>query len=324
MQKDKSVFARLVALILLFPWGVVAILACGSGGGDEEVVPLPVLDCPEGFIEAPSRGIACLHCNHPHAQGQANILTDTIVNACIRNVSWNVLVSGTFGYDEAFMMRQVDKLTTNRHLSLTLYLLNGPGQRRYKSKIFDGFGEKISPEDFRNRIQWDETFRDSYRNHVAQFVPLIDYAIAHGATVNIVPQLEDNMSDNAFMALEKLTQQVLAGKPVRWGRNPCPSCYDGNQAWIPPGNFEEEHTDKPHFNVRSGIVTNDGDDVGANYTALNPVRDRAAQLGNEFIVWTAKYQGVGVDGKLIDPDIREYSVPSSSEIMSLVKSIRGE
>lgn len=247
-----------------------------------------------------------------------------MTEACIRNVSWNTLVSGTFGYDEAFMVHQIEKLSANRHLSLTLFILNGPGQRRYKSQVFDGFGEKMSPEDFRKRIQWDEAFRDSYRNHVAKFSHLIDLAVAHGVTVNVIPQLEDNMTDAAFSALLKLTQEVLVGKPVRYGRNPCPSCYPGSQGWIPPGVFEEEHTDKPFFNVSNGIVTNDGDDVDGDYDSLKGVRNRAGERGNEFIVWTAKFQGIGQDGKLIDPDTRNYSVPSPLEISEIKELIRGE
>lgn len=315
---------RLAAALFLFPWSLILVVACGGGGGGEDIPPPPVVtECPDGFLDKPSRGVACLHCNHPNAQAQADILSSIVVDSCLRNVSMNYLVSGTFGFDEAFMEAQVAKLSHNRHLSLTLYLLNGPGQRRWKSGLFDGFGEKIKPEEFRNRIQWDESFRDAYRNHVSSLAPLIDFSLAHGATVNIIPMLEDNLNDSAFTAVKKLTQEVLAGKPVRYGRNPCPSCYPGNTDWIPGDCFEEEHTDKPYFNVSGGIVTNDGDDVGGDYRSLAPVRDRAAALGNEFIVWTQKYQGVLPGGTLIDPDKRNYSAPEQSEILEIQSLIKG-
>ena len=282
------------------------------------------LSCKAALLVTSPRGIACLHCNQTEAALQASTLTDILVKACIQRVAINFLVDGTFGFSPEFMKAQIEKLTSGgRELYLTFYLTNGPGQRRYREGVFRGFGTDISPELFRDRIQSDSEFQGQYQVLVTRLIPLISFAVDRSAKVSLVPMLEDNLSDAAFAKLLTLTKSVVPPTlNVRYGRSPCSSCYPGNDDGAPADTFVEQHTaSAKQVRVRNGIVTNDGVEV-AEYSALGGVLRRAGKLGNQFIIWSGKFQGVAADGILRDPAKRDYPMPDPQDEQEIVRLLR--
>ncbi len=292
------------------------------------------------LLLGPPRGLACLHCLHPKAQGQAEIISSILLRSCLKNVALNYLVDGTFSFDEGFLLEQIRYLSDEgRNLSLVFYLGNGPAQRRYSSTRINGFGAKISPEEFRGRIHSDPGLQAQYQRLVSRLVPVIRYARQNRARVYLVPMLEDNLDDSSFEKLFELTLDVLGpDSQAAVVRNPCGYvCYDGNSIGLPDGVGDEAHIMVPPINSESVIVTNDGRDYRSpakgdpgsaviNLADLSMLRDAAAQKGIVFILWDAARQGLPEDYERTQfalPQDRTYKIPSTAEQEELISFLRG-
>lgn len=286
--------------------------------------------------EAP-RGLACLHCTQAEAQAQAQTIRSVLLESCLRSIAINYLVDGTFSFDHQFLINEITELTKDgRKLFVTFYLANGPAQRRYDITQIDSFGTQISPKEFRNRIQHDQVLQGEYQRIVDRLVPVLRYANQRGASVSVIPVLEDNLDDEAFETMLELTLDVIPPSVfVNLGRNPCPGCYDGNTAGIPSGVFEDLHTDWPAIGIQGGLVTNDGRDYsspasghhsGAETTLadLEAVRDIAGNGDNAFILWSAKRQGLASGNSAHPiPATRYYAPKSPAEREELIEFLRG-
>lgn len=310
--------------------GLLALVACGGG---EEQPPAQPIDpwCPDGLIDLPPRGVACLSCLHPNARASAQaIIEKVLLPSCLARPVLTYLVDGTFGSDVGAIASDIAKLAVGGRCPVVdLHITNGPGQRRWRSKLFDGFGTNISPEEYRRRIQDDPEFREQYQLLAARLLPLIeDFPDVQW---RIVPMLEDNLSDDAFIAQYGLTVAALP-VGVAIGRNPCTSCYDGNEGWIPPFVYEERHIDHPHYSFRYGTVTNDGDPVSGDYCSLQPMCNRATTLYDPTepgtyvacVLWCAECQGIEPGRDLRDPDERTYEIPTEEEATAMRLTLRGE
>lgn len=326
---------RLELLFSITAIMLMAFISCGKGGGEN--LP-PIVDEPkdpycQALIPTPERGVACLQCNHSRARAQALILSDTLLKSCHSAPSINYLIDGSFGYDPVFMAGEIDKLASGgRHPTIMFYLYNGASQRKYKSTEVPGFATTMEPGEFRHKIQHDGKLRDSYRAMVRARLPLFEHAHNAGARVILVIGLEDNLDDRAFNSMLQMTRDVVIPLPVEYARNPCKSCYDGNQGGIPDGVLEERHTPGIAHN-EGGIVTNDGDcfrfdseQPGDNERTLDDLResrDRAAQIGATHVLWTAKYQGLwcrdNKPGGTVSPDDRNYAIPTEAEQKEIIR-----
>lgn len=291
------------------------------------------------LIEGPPRGLACLHCNQPEARGQAKILSLLLRRSCLRNIAINYLVDGTFSFDEAFLFEEVEKLTANgRRLFLYFYITNGPSQRSWESTPINAFGVRMSPGEFRYRIQTDPQMQFEYQALTNRLIPVIRYALSRGAVVFLIPALEDNLSNTAFEAMLELALDVVPPDlPVAFGRNPCPNCFSGNEGGVPDGLFLDVHHSSPFISSRDGLVTNDGTDYlyvpngGGNGVLtlddLKPIRDSSARTNNVFILWNAKRQGfpgIGDDDRTVKhPSERTYQIPSFAEREAIIEFLRG-
>lgn len=277
------------------------------------------------LIDTAPRGLACLQCNHPNAHYQADVIADIMLHSCLKNLAINYLVDGTFDYDETFMRYHLDKLAVGgRQVFANFYLFNGPAQRRYASTPVTALAAKISPEEFRKRLLSDAAFQNEVVAHVRRYEPLFRYAAQKGISVSVVPMLEDNLSDESFQALLQLVMQGLPGDvSFAIGRNPCPTCYNGNEKTVTPPLFTELHTRLPDFSINNALITNDGYDP-ANVSEMRPVRAQAETLGDMFILWGAARQGLW-DGATVNtnPDERFYVVPSAAERKALTEFLRG-
>jgi hypothetical protein len=273
----------------------------------------------------------------PEARTQANVLTTILHRSCLKNVALNYLVDGTFDFDDRLLANHIDLLTeNNRRLFLYFYMTNGPAQRRGDDGSYKTFGNDVSPKRFRTLIQYDPEVREEYKALVDRLAPSILYAQSRGAVVSIIPMLEDNLNDEAFEAMVDLTLEALPlNAYVSIGRNPCPSCEDGNSYGVPDGVFLEVHTASPYINLSDVVITNDGytyadsDSVTPNSLTLGEMallRDRAVDLNSVFILWNAKRQGLDTEfsgGILPEPAQRDYPIPSITERRELLDFLQG-
>lgn len=246
-----------------------------------------------------------------------------------------MLVDGTFGTNRDFMGELV-RISSEygARLHLYLYLGNGPWQRRSSGLPQRGFGTGITPESFRRRIISDEGLRTNFKQIVKFNEPLIDYATSIGNVVYVLPMLEDNLDSTAAREMERLvTETLLPYLSYAVGRNPCPGCYAGNDASIPPGIFMDQHVRSGvNSNYRDGLVTNDGTDL--NFTefsnsdteiSLSQLKNLIAQskaTNNTFVIWNREYQGVSQNLSLSDPDTRDYHEVSSNERQVLLEILK--
>lgn len=280
-------------------------------------------------------GISCLHCAHPKAQVQAIQIAEILRDSCRENIAMTMLVDGTFGTNRDFMGELVRIASEyGARLHLYLYLANGPWQRRTSGLPQRGFGTGIKPENFRKRIVTDEALRNTYRNIIKFNEPLVSYATSIGNVAYILPMLEDNLDFQAARAMENLvTTTLLPSLSYAVGRNPCPGCYTGNDASIPPGIFIDQHTGSsinPIF--KDGLITNDGVDMNFNEVtnseteiSLSQIKNLIAQskaTNNTFVIWNREYQGVSPDLGLNDPDLRDYHEVSLDERGKLLEILK--
>ena len=302
----RAIFYQIIWLI------VFGLLAVSAAEGE----------CPT-LLELPAaRGVACLHCLQPEARAQAETLSDILAETCLKKVAINYIVDGSFGWDEAFLKTQIDKLTTGgRELYLIFYTDNGPWRRRWKRKLGPVAVNHIEPTTYRFLLLFDPTIRDSYRAVVDRVVPIMGYAGSLGAHLHL-STLEDNFDDLSFQEWFNLTgERVPPWLPVSYGRSPCRGCYPLNTATVPAGFYHEVHSDRRVRGLSWGIVTNDGDGH-SNPDALRSAMISATAGYNIFILWTEKYQGVGKGGALIHPADRRYPIPTAKERAAIIQLLR--
>ena len=176
-----------------------------SSTASEEIETRPATRCASK-IPGPPLGVACLHCAAPGARIQAQRLAELMASSCRENLATTMLVDGTFGEDRDFLGELVRIMSQHgSRVHLYLYLGNGPWQRRYRTVPNKGFGSKISPEEFRGRIQSDSSLQESYRERLRWLEPLIGYAQSLGAIVYLLPMLEDNLE---YLSMFKSAHQL--------------------------------------------------------------------------------------------------------------------
>lgn len=290
--------------------------------------------------DAPTRGIACLHCLQPEAKAQGDALAQLLASTCLKNVAIDYLVDGSFSDNLDPIFRHVELLSSGgRHLLLHLYLMNGPAQRRHDTDPGKGFGANIAPADFRERIISDPQLRAEFQSRVTRLIPLLRYAASRDVLISIVPMLEDNLTEESFVALSQLVLDTLpADIPVALGRNPC-GCSAGSDRRTPTGYFRESHDVNAAQRVHGGLVTNDGvidaldlPDVSVrralSLSDLQSARDNAAAERDVFILWGATRQGLypNGSGSLVrqPPAARNYAIPEGQQRDRIIQFLRGE
>lgn len=290
-------------------------------------------DPAESLLELPPRGLSLIHAFAEKAEQQVRELADVLFNARIKNVAINVLCDSSFGGNFHIVEEVIEKLNSRgRKCYLLLYLTNGPSQRKYTTTSIDGFGTKISPEEFRDRIQSDASFQVRYRAIAAQAASLALLNMQHGGVSRIVPQLEDNQTDTSFGAMWSLLRGIVPAE-IQLGRNPCKQCWPGNGEEIPEAFFKEEHVHGAALPQQAaGVVSNDGMTFylpgqstqyqpQAELSQLSPALLKAGSLGSWFILWNAKFQGLpGVQTPAADQ--RNYAMPTQAEKESIISFLR--
>jgi len=289
----------------------------------------------EQLIDLPPRGLALLHACQPEARKQIEELSDIVVASRVRRPALNILCSGDFGWDPGYLATLVEKYSQGGRIAhVVFYLANGRAARHWKGQLLDGFGSRIAPETFRRQILDDPLFRQSFQDLAARLAPLLDRIAIAGGQAGIVPQLEDNQSDRSFAAMVDLIKKALPpAMAIRLGRNPCVSCYPGNEGRVPGGCFLEEHhhAASTDFTVADGVISNDGCTYAfpGEQPAFLPwlpladlagVQRHTGDMGSIFLLWNARYQGLR--RKPEPPDRRDYVVPTAAERQILIDFLR--
>lgn len=297
--------------------------SCRTDSPEPPPPPPPPSECPV-LLDTPPIGMSTLHCNQNEARPQCEQIVEVVRKSCVKRPVLNYLVNGTFGRNPLHMQHDINELTKDgRELTLILYMTNGPGQRRCRGTQDPSIDVKMCPDDFRYNVRTNGSFREKLRDIAREYQSVIDFAKQKGARVIIIPGLEDNLNATSFTSLYELYRSVF-GNELSYCRNPCRSCYGGNDGHIPSGLCEEKHASNANaFSITNGIVSNDGktflfpgEDTGypraVAISELRSARNKAGQTGNAFILWKAEMQGLR-GGQLPPPAGRRYQVPSESE-----------
>lgn len=291
-------------------------------------------ECKTFFNTVP-QGVMCLHCMHRKANGGVSALTDSLVNACIKNIAIGFLTDGSFGFDKSVIESEVIKLSQEgRKVFLHLYIVNGPGQRRWKLGAFKSFAI-MNPVEFRGEIRRNIKLRREYAEQVKRLIPVISLTVSLGGVVYLAPALEDNLDDASFKTISNLTLRALPKTlPFTLVRNPCSDCYGGNTTGLPNGVIREHHTSKFDFSLQDGVISNDGkyfvfpngtSSSGSGSSAmpsytfsdLRNVRDRARRQNDIFLLWIGKYQGSRLGMELQPVNQRNFEFPSAYEVREI-------
>lgn len=283
--------------------------------------------CSE-YVGANPRGFSGMHCMSTGAQKQCDLLTDLLLRSCVKHPAKTYLVDGSFGWDLAWLMRDVEALALQaRDPELVFYIGNGASARKDGSPV-PHLGRGLSVSEFRDAIQYDPGLRAQYSALIQRLIPVLYRARELGGTVRLIPFLEDNFTDKAFKAALDLTRAALPDdlKDIKLGRNPCPNCAPGNSNNIPSGLFRDLHTDNGNFHNPGGLVVDDGFILSAQQKA--PIFKAASEQNAIAIDWSAGRQGCAVhNGKPAcgdNPTTRHYYTPTTDEQNEMIKLVRGE
>ena len=305
------------------------IFALGFLTGCSDKSPTPPTNPPgvDLIDNADHVGPAGLYClvGRAHADNCSELI-ELLVETKIRRTAFNTLIDGGFndpaGDDVGRLLHYVDRISSGgRIAALAINVFNGPSARGYSSTPVDGPGTKIEPGHFRWVVQSDPGIRQLYKDAIKRFKPVYELLLARGGKLYIIPQLEDNLDDQAFASLHQLTLEAwhetnVHALPMQVVRNPCVGCYPGNTEGLPSGVTVEHH--KPsQWTYTGSTATNDGIELllpgqSTRYPRQWGIFDLPKPAGNTFYLWFAKYQGLG-GGPGGPVDSRNYAKPTAAE-----------
>ncbi|MDP3481445.1 MAG: hypothetical protein Q8R88_16885 [Desulfoprunum sp.] len=286
------------------------------------------------LIDLPPRGLSLLHACLPQARKQVDAISDIAIASCLQRPAVNILCSGDFGWDADYISTLVQKYSQDgRTPHVLFYLTNGPVARHWKTMQMKGYGSALPPEQFRQKIMTDKTFQNGFQELARRLADIVKEIHQLGGQAYMVPQLEDNQSNESFAMMLKLTRAAMPQDlPIHFGRNPCVSCYPGNEGGLPAGCFLEEHhhSASTAFTVENGIVSNDGCAYAfpGETPAFRPclplekfigVQSKTGQMNSIFLLLSTKYQGLVNQSTIPPPEKRVYVMPTEAEKSALIE-----
>lgn len=306
----------------------------GRGIGDspdvDRAVPEEIITAtPQPTVErvgGQSRGYVMLPLMLPRARSAMERQISILLASEVQDVYLSVLIDGTFSQDFDYLNNVIQRLNADgRHLTLALYLASGPTMRRWDTTLIRTAFSQIHPLGFRYQIEYDDQIRDEVRqlSERARAAFLLNRSI-HPANRNIIiPMLEDNLDRQSYSVMRSLVRSVV-GDSAELFRNPCPGCFEGNDA-DPQGDGLEIH-DPAAFSVLNsrGGFTLDGSAVvypgesAPNAVSVENIKQLLDQSLSQnvgyFGLWRAPRQGGG--NQLIHPEDRfyEFATPEQETI----------
>lgn len=307
------------------------------GSGIISTTPIPTGD-ELPWVTGQPRGYAMLYALQPEARPVVENHIAALLSSHVQQPYIAVLIDGTFGKDFGYLRELIRRLNEDgRDLHLSLYLANGPAQRRYKKPPYEAPFVKIPPEDFRREIRRSNSDSQiEYLKIIADARMLFEYNLRTNPDAKnyAVVMLEDNLDLDSFRAMSQLAKEQLEAV-AQIVRNPCPGCYDGNDN-EPLGYPLEDHAVVRFESLRAGDgFTLDGEgflyptETGkSGGKAINPEQlislIKGAYQNNLrfFGLWRKEWQGVEDSGVLKEPKARVYVASSADEMEFEIQALR--
>jgi hypothetical protein len=297
----------------------------GRGGG---IVPATPLSDEGGlpWVGGQGRGYAMLYGLQPEARAVVESNVSTLLAARVREPYIGVLIDGTFGKDFEYLRELIRRLNADgRNLQLALYLANGPAQRRYKNPPYEVPFVRTRPEDFRRDIRRSNSDAQiQYLQMVSDARILFEFNLQTNPEARnfAVVMLEDNLERDSFRAMAQLAREQLEAVATIV-RNPCVSCYEGNDGESLGYPIEEHSVERFNLLGDGGGYTLDG--VGFSYPneaggrgitseQVISLANGAFQRGlSYFGLWREEWQGIENGQLLKDPKGRTYVASTAEE-----------
>jgi hypothetical protein len=295
------------------------------GGGIIPSTPLP----EKGglpWVGGQGRGYAMLYALQPEARAVVESNISTLLAARVREPYIGVLIDGTFGKDFQYLREIIRRLNVDgRNLQLSLYLANGPAQRRYKNPPYEVPFVRTRPEDFRRDIRrTNSDAQIEYLRMVSDARMLFEHNLKTNPDARnfAVVMLEDNLDRDSFRAMAQLAREQLEAVSTIV-RNPCVNCYSGNDGESLGYPIEEHSVERFNLLEDGGGYTLDG--VGFSYPneiegqgitseQVISLANGAFQRGLSFFgLWREEWQGIERGQGLKDPRGRTYVASAAEE-----------
>ena len=284
-------------------------------------------------VTGQARGYNMIYLMHPAARDTVESQVEAMRVSGLKEQYLGVLTDGTFGKNIPYLQNVVQRLNEKSDsLTLVLYLTNGPTMRNNSFDSRAGFNQ-IDPEDFRSKIRFDPFIQEQFRYMAREVKPVLE-ANKNESPNNkniIIVMLEDNLDMESYVAMRDLARTEI-GSLASFVRNPCASCYDGNDD-DPAGDPIEEHNPFHVVGLKSGdAFSNDGvtfyfpweSQVGDSISLndLKNFQQAAWQKGTAYFgLWRAERQGI-YNGSKIDPNKRVYEKPTLEQLVQEVRLLR--
>lgn len=279
-----------------------------------------------GLYYGQARGYTMLYMMHPNARATAEQQFKTLIASDVLDIYLSVLTDGTFGKDFSYLQSKLSQLNAEkRWITLHLFLTNGPTMRVYDSTPITAGFNRISPDSFRRLIQYDSNIRNRFIQMVREVKPIFEFNRSlNEKNRNIATvMLEDNLDSDSYRAMRELAESEL-GDLVKFYRNPCEGCYDGNDS-NSLGDPIEAHLPQqiPQLSFRDGFSL---DGVSYNFELSNNDRQKGMEINQledliiesqkqkiqYFGLWRQERQGLYGNGNP-HPDERVYEVPTAEQ-----------
>lgn len=293
--------------------------------------PTPTPALPR--VGGQATGYTMLYLMHPRARLTVERQIEAMLEANLEENYLGVLADGTFSLDFPYLENVVRRLNTDgRSLLLVLYFSNGSAMRNYDTTESNKVPFNLAPPDaFRLLIQYDAATRAQFQTMVSRALPVFQLNRSlnpRNGNIAIV-MLEDNLDSESYREMRDLMRAVV-GPHASITRNPCPGCAPGNDA-DPQGDALETHSPEAieTLGIRDGFSL-DGTgyelsgDAPGEQTPLERVRQlktfALSQGIRYFGLWRKQRQGLGTT--LINPDERDYEIPTDAQLQQEVELLR--
>lgn len=297
----------------------------GNTGVTISPSPSPTTEADTGTkrVGGQARGFTMIALMHPKARQSTEAAVDVLLRAEIEEPYLAVLVDGSFSIDFDYLDSIIRRLNTEgRRLTLQMYFSNGPSQRKFETTPITAAFNLIDPFIFREIIHYDQRIQNQFREIVARAKNsyALNLALSPGSSNLAVMMLEDNLEVKSYTAMRKLAEDIL-GNSVDYVRNPCPSCYEGNDTATLGDGFEAHDpalitllrpTDGYSLDGFGYLYPGEPGDQLPYDHVMRMMQNSLNSGVRYFGLWRAGKQGLGPQGQ-IHPDEREYEVPNQAE-----------
>lgn len=286
-------------------------------------------------VSGQARGYTMLYLMHPLARRTVEAQVEALLVSGLQELYLAVLTDGTFNKDFTYLSNVVRRLNSNgRTLTLVLYLSNGSTMRAFRTTNINAGFNKIDPIRFRDLIRFDPAIQNQFRGMVREAKPIFDLnkSLNPNNTNIAIVMLEDNLREESYIAMRNIAKEIL-GDSVRYFRNPCANCYEGNDTETDGDNKEfhnpfliEQLGDGDGYSNDGTSYFFQGEDLGQNSVSIADLKSfsEVALVRNlkYFGIWRLQRQGLTLSGPRPHPDQRNYEYPSIQMLIEEIKLLR--